>query len=327
MRPQIVYVHGCGNQVRPDLLKRRWDDALFGRDQGGDSRMAYWAPLLHDEPEPEPEAEAEAGPRTSESTPPGVPEPPEPPELFVARTIERALERARAGAVLPGPTAPAPLAGTARDTPAADTGGQAAWLRAMTYAGDALANGEDAEPAPVPPFGALPLPLSARQAVFRLLVRYTFEDVHAYLFGKAGEAIRDVLREELEGVGAAGPVVVIGHSLGSVIAYEVLREDGTEVRLLITIGSPLAVTEIQDHLAKPLAVPAGVGAWRNVSDARDVVALDHTIRPEYAPAERTTDFLVTNDSANHHAGRQYLASPPVRQAVDELLENGDRPWR
>ena len=51
----VVYVHGNGNKVREELLKRQWDQALFGRDAGADSRMAYWAPLLHPEPLPDPE--------------------------------------------------------------------------------------------------------------------------------------------------------------------------------------------------------------------------------------------------------------------------------
>jgi hypothetical protein len=51
----VVYVHGNGNKVREELLKRQWDLALFGRDAGSDSRMAYWAPLLHPQPLPDPE--------------------------------------------------------------------------------------------------------------------------------------------------------------------------------------------------------------------------------------------------------------------------------
>ena len=60
----VVYVHGNGNKVREELLKRQWDQALFGRDAGEGSRMAYWAPLLHPEPLPDPEFDEieQAGP-------------------------------------------------------------------------------------------------------------------------------------------------------------------------------------------------------------------------------------------------------------------------
>jgi len=115
--------------------------------------------------------------------------------------------------------------------------------------------------------------------------------------------------------------VVIGHSLGSIIAYDVLREPGPgrEIPLFVTVGSPLGITEIQDLVTKPLQVPAGVTMWRNVADGRDLVALDRTIRPEYAPSGRTADFLVVNDSANHHGIREYLSSGPVRDAVVALV--------
>ncbi|MGQ4440669.1 hypothetical protein ACN6LI_005891, partial [Streptomyces violaceoruber] len=116
------------------------------------------------------------------------------------------------------------------------------------------------------------------------------------------------------------PTVVVGHSLGSVIAYDVLREQERDVPLFVTIGSPLAVTEIQDQLAKPLEVPAGVAAWHNASDARDLVALDHTVRPEYAPTELTTDFLVINDSPNHHGAREYLQAAPVQDPILQLRD-------
>ena len=77
--------------------------------------------------------------------------------------------------------------------------------------------------------------------------------------------------------------------------------------------------EVQDLVARPLLVPAGVRQWRNVADGWDLVALDKTLRPEYAPADLVTDFLVDNASANHHGGVEYLASAPVKSAVAALL--------
>ena len=50
----VVYIHGIGKQSKPDDLKLEWDLALFGRDLGGRSRMAYWADILHPASEPMP---------------------------------------------------------------------------------------------------------------------------------------------------------------------------------------------------------------------------------------------------------------------------------
>ena len=41
----VVYVHGIGAKPPKPELKLQWDLALFGRDLGDRSRMAYWADL------------------------------------------------------------------------------------------------------------------------------------------------------------------------------------------------------------------------------------------------------------------------------------------
>ncbi|MFF3544001.1 hypothetical protein [Streptomyces platensis] len=308
MRPRVVYVHGNGNKVRAELLKSQWDTALFGRDMAEASRMAYWAPVRHPEPLPDLRPDPLDG-RTEliEETPAAVDRAvTEPPEDFVARTLGEA--RLEAGEIA--------LEGRA----GADESALVDWLRNMTYLADTLAQaGEPEEPGAELPLETLPLPRSGRTAVFRLLVKHAFKDVHAYFFGGAGPALREVVKETLAEVDG-GPLVVVGHSLGTIIAYEVLMEQGREVELLVTVGSPLAITEVQDHLARPPAVPAGVAAWHNASDLRDLVALDHTLRPEYAPQERVTDLLVTNDSGNHHGISEYLSQHEVRAPVQRIFD-------
>jgi hypothetical protein len=266
----VVYVHGNGNKVREELLKRQWDLALFGRDAGPDSRMAYWAPLLHPQPLPDPQ-------------------------------FDEAEQLAPEGAV---------EAVEAAAPPELEE-----YLRGMEYRAEAVVDGEELEAAAVGT-EALPLPRTVRRRIFEQLVKLTFEDVHAYFFRDYAERMRGVMRAAIAGIDE--PFVVVAHSLGTIIAYDVLREQassGLEIPLLVTVGSPLAVREIQDLVAQPLEVPAGVAAWLNASDFRDVVALDHDIRPEYAPPDRCTDVMVTNASANHHGIREYLSAPAVRDPI------------
>ena len=45
--PLVLYVHGIGNQPPPEVLKREWDLALFGKEMGDRTRMAYWSDILH----------------------------------------------------------------------------------------------------------------------------------------------------------------------------------------------------------------------------------------------------------------------------------------
>ncbi|MGD3106193.1 alpha/beta fold hydrolase [Streptomyces sp. YGL11-2] len=337
-RPTVVYVHGIGNKVRPELLKSQWDQALFGRDMAGASRMAYWAALRYEKPLPDfrpdpldggPVAHAESAGAAAET----MTEMKESgraaesglfadPEEFVALTVSESWREC--GAV--------GLEGRGGEDRAGPDGERAAvegalvdWLRDMTYLAETLGSAETGGDAEEEDDGALPLellplPRPVRTAVFRELARHTFRDVHAYFFGGAGPAIRGVVAKALDGLDG-GPLVVVGHSLGSVVAYEVLRERGQEVELLVTVGSPLAITEVQDQLARPPAVPEGVLAWRNASDLRDLVALDHTLRPEFGPPERITDLLVTNDSGNHHGIGPYLSQPPVREPVQRIFDH------
>jgi hypothetical protein len=266
--------------------------------------MAYWASLRYATPLPDGEFdEAEQIPASPlESAAPAAVDPA---ELLAETLIEaRAIGGAAAGLE------------AEVDAGAHELNG---WLKEMAYVADAVAEGED-QAGGAAGLEALPLPRAARVAIFRALVKVTFKDVYAYFFGGFKESMRACLRAELAAV--TGPLVVISHSLGTIIAYDVLREPEQEARqipLFVTAGSPLGVTEVQDLVVHALRVPGGVAAWRNVADGRDLVALDRTIRPEYDPEERCTDFLVVNDSPNHHGIRQYLSQPPVREAVAALL--------
>jgi hypothetical protein len=299
----VIYVHGNGNKVRKELLKAEWDQALFGKDMGTRSVMAYWAPLRYPQPlvdaafdEIEQPAAADLPAGEVSAAALGV----SPVDLQTEALTEARTELG----------AEAAAEGLVDDSTALDQ-----WLQKLAYQADALAEGESAE-ALMPGVEALPLPRAARVAIFRALVKVSFKDVYAYFFGGFGEAMRGVIRDAI--APTDGPVFLVSHSLGTIIAYDLLREAdglGRDIPLFVTAGSPLGVQEIQDLVAHPLRVPAGVAAWRNVCDARDLVALDSTIRPEYDPASRCSDFIVTNDSANHHGIREYLSAPLIRDAV------------
>jgi hypothetical protein len=312
MQPTVVYVHGNGNKSRKESLKAEWDRALFDQDMGARTAMAYWAHLRYPEPLPDNTFDELAVIPEDAVLLPGE-EAARPSEVAPGQLLQETLAEAR----LQAPDAEALDSGTS--APDGATSALDTWLQRMAYGADAVVEGEDAATLG-PGLEALPLPRSARVAIFRALVKITFKDVYAYFFGGFAEAMRDVLRKAI--ADADGPVVVVSHSLGTIIAYDVLREDAfraKQVPLFLTLGSPLAVTEVQDLVTAPLLVPAGVQEWRNVADARDLVALDSTVRPEYDPERLCSDFLVVNDSGNHHGIREYLATTPVRSAVRSLV--------
>lgn len=109
-------------------------------------------------------------------------------------------------------------------------------------------------------------------------------------------------------------MVVVGHSLGSVVAYEALCTDAGSVRALVTLGSPLGIRNlIFDRLVpEPGRWPGGVRSWTNVADAGDVVALVKDLRPLFGTKVR--NILVHNGS-HAHGITQYLTTAAAGRAV------------
>ncbi|MEV6295828.1 alpha/beta hydrolase [Streptomyces sp. NPDC051896] len=109
--------------------------------------------------------------------------------------------------------------------------------------------------------------------------------------------------------------VVVGHSLGSVVAYETLALHPLKVAspTLVTLGSPLGHDVVRRRLtAAPdsasLPRPGGVARWVNVADIADVVAL----RPRLAAvaAGPVEDLRIRNGAQAHDVG-PYLTSAAV----------------
>jgi hypothetical protein len=121
--------------------------------------------------------------------------------------------------------------------------------------------------------------------------------------------------------------VVVGHSLGSVVSYDLLRRDGPalgwRVPLYVTVGSPLGVGAIR-RLLTPVAHPSCAGRWLNAADHRDIVAL-HPLDPTHFsvdPAVENTQHVV-NTTPNRHGISGYLSDPVVARRIHGAL-TGER---
>lgn len=126
--------------------------------------------------------------------------------------------------------------------------------------------------------------------------------------------------------------VVVGHSLGSVVAYTLLlregRSHGWTVPLLVTVGSPLAVNAIRSRAPGLAGVggnrnPPCVSAWFNAMDLRDAVSLypldaqHFPLHPPDPPIENKTD--VDNPTSNRHGITGYLADTVVAKRIHDAL--------
>lgn len=127
-------------------------------------------------------------------------------------------------------------------------------------------------------------------------LKVTLADVHRYIENDGGvaERIRRLCIDELEAAWAGNErVLVIGHSLGSVIAYDSLWHLSREVLsdgradVLLTLGSPLATRFIRKGLrgadrSGAERYPSNIGRWINVSARGEMVALHRRVRPFFA---------------------------------------------
>jgi hypothetical protein len=290
--PTVVYVHGAGNKPAPQDLKRAWDLDLFGREMGERTRMAHYADLLHGTP-------AVIGEDACTQD-----------EALAALVLAAGATDAQGDATSAGDDGE-PLAGL---TP---QGQQLALSLSMSIAAQAASQPPTVEESLR---AILPLPPSLRRLLLRQLLQRLIPDADAYFFTDRKEPIQARLREALEAV--AGPTVVITHSLGTVIAYDVLSEPrftGQATPLLVTLGSPLGYTEIQDVVTKPLRIPTPVRLWANFADPLDLVTLDTSLADEFQGAPRIVDARVNNPSPNNHAACGYLGASRVRSTVTAAL--------
>jgi hypothetical protein len=152
-------------------------------------------------------------------------------------------------------------------------------------------------------------------------------DVYVYL---TNSLVRQVIEDGIRQALAPGvETVVVAHSLGTVITYNLLRREGHQqnwkVPLLVTVGAPLAVTAIRRTLKSfaPTRTPECVTAWLNAMDSRDVVAL-YPLDPENFPIdppdpaiENKTD--VQNKTDNRHGIVGYLDDDVVASRIHSAL--------
>jgi hypothetical protein len=109
--------------------------------------------------------------------------------------------------------------------------------------------------------------------------------------------------------------VVVGHSLGSVVAYNVLRAAARKVPHYVTVGSPLGIRAIRKTLV-PIGNPIGAKGWYNAYDTRDVVALYPLDRNNFdVDPAITNNGAVQNWTDNRHGIIGYLDDKDVAKAV------------
>ena len=171
-------------------------------------------------------------------------------------------------------------------------------------------------------------------------VRLTMHEARRYLRNRRGIA-SDIRRNVADSLCAAWErderVLLIGHSLGSVIAYDTLWElsrqnvSGT-VSLFLTMGSPLATRFIRSHLqganhSGADRFPTNIRRWENFSARGEMTAIHRELYPTFGAMveEGVLESLIDHTEfynyfrgdigLNVHKSYGYLLTTPVARAI------------
>jgi hypothetical protein len=115
--------------------------------------------------------------------------------------------------------------------------------------------------------------------------------------------------------------IVIGHSLGSIIAYECLFRKPEQPVCFITLGSPLGIRNLIFDKLQPApqngkGIWPPVKSWTNVADKGDVVALNKELRRFFGPGIKD---IVVDNGADAHNGAHYLSSSAIANIIRDNL--------
>ena len=166
---------------------------------------------------------------------------------------------------------------------------------------------------------------------------YYFLFDKTYILPKSNKTyqVRSELRMRLtkdlqEASTRGGKVVIVSHSMGTMIAYDVLRnvEDCPQVDTLITLGSPLGISEVQDELkgldAVNIDFPATkLNHWINIYDQLDpVCGLDPRLNNDYLQVngKSVLDIKESNWGSWRHNIGHYLSGKLLREQLITKLD-------
>lgn len=185
-----------------------------------------------------------------------------------------------------------------------------------------------------------------------LLIKHFFKDLNIYFTQYCVEEnkydclAKDVIREKLHEVFNKyknDEIMLISHSMGSIISYDVLlrNQNEYEIDTFISEGSPIAVPFIYGQIKHSIAgdpyndaklpTPGNIKrAWYNLYDPEDKLAQYSVLKDFFEPNKYNvipTSEIVKNDYEsngieNPHKIYGYLRSERNAELIDEFLCRG-----
>jgi hypothetical protein len=139
------------------------------------------------------------------------------------------------------------------------------------------------------------------------------------------DSLREQALARVHALLTPGTQVMIGHSLGSVVAFEAAQMFDHPLPLLITIGCPLGLhTVVYERVRpQPPRFPPAVHHWVNIADRNDIVAAEPDLTPLFGPtaapgAVLEGGYTVENGTKPHQADF-YLTKAQLGRPIGALL--------
>lgn len=175
-------------------------------------------------------------------------------------------------------------------------------------------------------------------------VRSAIQETPRYFENKHGIAtqVREMLKAPLrEALQSGERVLVIGHSMGSIIAYDTLWElsnveqNVDPIDLFLSLGSPLGLRYVRRRLCgahekEVQRYPRNIRRWFNIAAEGDLTALDATLADDFNDmielgltkqiqdrCKGVINYFRNQEGLNVHRSYGYLVNPVVGQVIAE----------
>jgi hypothetical protein len=165
------------------------------------------------------------------------------------------------------------------------------------------------------------------EQVNKFLIKLFVRDVSLYLTNtgfrsQVAERVAHTIQQQNQ------EVAIIAHSLGTVVAYDVLsRMPDVKVSHFVSIGSPLGLKSIRKVITAGLTelFPPNLKSWTNIYNRKDMVSAVRELAGLYPSLDNRS--IVDSDIgegnwADAHSIEVYLQSKVAAKTIKKLLETG-----
>ena len=162
------------------------------------------------------------------------------------------------------------------------------------------------------------------------------------------ELVRSIMREQLlQHINNGYKVLLIAHSMGSIIAYDSIfqisqmRPKIKDIDLFLTIGSPLGTHYVQNrligyHKNDANCFPSNIKKWVNISAKGDLVSMDETLNDDFNimlkhdlidaiedKCDGVFNWYRNESGLNPHSAYGYLINPKLTEVVVDWWQQNE----